>query len=97
MPFFIFILTDAQKRNYRLVITNINENHKITEYKKLSKLIFNDMTNISDFDPSLLNADSIEFKNNISIIYDIKFVKNLNSSNSLYLLYNNLNAYIEKN
>ena len=97
MPFFIFILTDAQKRNYRLVITNINENHKITEYKKSSKLIFNDLTNISDFDPSLLNADSIEFKNNISIIYDVKFIKNLNSSNSLYLLYNNLNAYIEKN
>ena len=97
MPFFIFILTDAQKRNYRLVITNINENHKITEYKKSSKLIFNDLTNISDFDPSSLNADSIEFKNNISIIYDVKFIKNLNSSNSLYLLYNNLNAYIEKN
>ena len=55
------------------------------------------MTNISDFDPSLLNVDSIEFKNNISIIYDVKYIKNLNSSNSLYLVLNNLNAYLEKN
>ena len=96
MPFFIFILTHAQKRNYKLIITNINENHKTTEYKKSSKLFFN-MTNISDFDPSLLNVDSIEFKNNISIIYDVKYIKNLNSSNSLYLVLNNLNAYLEKN
>ena len=49
MPLFIFILTHAQKKNYKLIITNINENHKTSEYKKLSKLFFNDMTNISDF------------------------------------------------
>ena len=54
------------------------------------------MTNISDFDLSLLNIDQITFKSNDSIIYDIKYIKNLNGSNSLYLVFNNLDAYIEK-
>ena len=54
------------------------------------------MINVSDFDPSLLNVDSIEFKSNNSIIYEIKYIKNLNSSNSIHLIFNNLDAYIEK-
>ena len=54
------------------------------------------MTNIGDFDLSLLNIDQIAFKRNDSIIYDIKYIKNLNGSNSLYLVFNNLDAYIEK-
>ena len=29
-------------------------------------------------------------------MYDIKYIKNLNSLNSLYLVFNNLDAYIEK-
>ena len=97
---FIFILIHTQKENCKiitkLIITNINENHKANGYKKLLKLFFNDMTNISDFDPSLLNVDYIEFKSNNSIIYEIKYIKNLSSSNSLYLVFNNLDAYIEK-
>ena len=47
------------------------------------------MTNINDFDPSLLNIDEL-------IMYDIKYIKNLNSLNSLYPVFNNLDAYIEK-
>ena len=97
---FIFILIHTQKENCKiitkLIVTNINENHKANEYKKLLKLFFNDMINISDFDPSLLNVDYIEFKSNNSIIYEIKYIKNLSSSNSLYLVFNNLDAYIEK-
>ena len=54
------------------------------------------MTNVSDFDLSLLNIDQIAFKSNDSIVYDIKYIKNLNGSNSLYLVFNNLDAYIEK-
>ena len=54
------------------------------------------MTNISDFDPNLLNVDSIKLKSNNSIIYDIKYIKNLNSSKTLYLVFNNLDAYIDK-
>ena len=52
---------------------------------------FNDMTNISDFDSSLLNANSLKLKSSVTIIYDIK---NLNCSNSLYLVFNNLDAKI---
>ena len=92
---FIFILTHAQK-SYKLIITNISENHKTSEYKKSSKLNFNDMTNIGDFDVSLLSIDQITFKSNDTTIYDIKYIKNLNGSNSLYLVFNNLDAYIEK-
>ena len=29
-------------------------------------------------------------------MYDIKYIKNLNCLNSLYLAFNNLDAYIEK-
>ena len=46
---------------------------------------FNDMTNIGDFDLSLVNIDQISFKSNDSIIYEIKYIKNLNGSNSLFL------------
>ena len=57
---------------------------------------FNDMTNINDFDPSLLNIDEISFKSDELIMYDIEYIKNLNSLNTLYLVFNNLDAYIEK-
>ena len=33
------------------------------------------MTNIKDFDPSLLNIGQVSFENNGSIIYDIKYIK----------------------
>ena len=56
----------------------------------------NDMKNINDFDPSLLNIDEISFKSNELIMYDIKYIKNLNSLNSLYFVFNNLDAYIEE-
>ena len=58
--------------------------------------LFNDMTNISDFDPRLLNIDEVSFKSDELITYDIKYIKNLNSLNTLYLVFNNLDAYIEK-
>ena len=64
--------------------------------KNRQNYFFNDMTNIRDFDLSLLNRDKIAFKSNDSIIYEIKYIKNLNGSNSLYLVFNNLDAYIEK-
>ena len=54
------------------------------------------MTNINDFDPSLLNIDDVLFESNKLIMYDIKYIKNLNSLNSLYIVFNNLDAYIEK-
>ena len=54
------------------------------------------MINFGDFNLSLLNIDQIEFESNDSIIYEIKYIKNLNCSNSLYLVFNDLDAYIEK-
>ena len=53
------------------------------------------MTNISYFDPTLLNIDHALFENGKSFMYDIKYIKNFNSLNSLYLVFNNLDAYIE--
>ena len=93
---FIFILTHAQKMNYKLISTNISENYKTSKRKKLSKLFFNDMTNIEYFDPSLLNIDRVSFESDKFIIYDIKYIKDLTCLNSLYLVFNNLDAYIEK-
>ena len=75
VPLFIFILTHIPKKNYKLIITNINENHKTIKYKKPLKLFFNDMTNIGDFVLNLLNIDQIAFKNNDSIICEIKYIK----------------------
>ena len=54
------------------------------------------MTNINDFDPSLLNTDQVVFKSDELIMYDIKYIKNLNSLNTHYLVFNNLDAYFEK-
>ena len=67
-----------------------------TNIKNSQNYFFNDMTNIKNFDPSLSNIDQISFENYDSVIYDINYFKNLNSSNSLYLVFNNLDAYIEK-
>ena len=53
---------------------------KKVNIKKRQNYFFNDMANIGDFDPSLLNVYSIEFK----------------SSNSPYLVFNNLDVCIEK-
>ena len=54
------------------------------------------MTNINDFDPSLLNIDEVLFKSSELVMFDIKCIKNLNSLNTLYLVFNNLDAYIEE-
>ena len=54
------------------------------------------MTNISDFDPSLLGIDEVSFKSDELIMYDIKYIKKLNSLNSRYLVFSKLEAYIEK-
>ena len=54
------------------------------------------MTDINDFDPSLLNINEISFKSDELIMYGIKYIKNLNSLNTLYFVFNNLDAYFEK-
>ena len=54
------------------------------------------MTNINDFDPSLLNIDEVSFRDDELIMYDITYIKNLNGRNTLYLVFNNLDAYFKK-
>ena len=57
---------------------------------------FNEMTNINDFEPSLFNIGEISFKSDKLIMYGIKYIKDLNSLNTLYHVFNNLNAYSKK-
>ena len=42
-----------------------------TNIKNSQNYFFNDLTNIKNFDPSLLNIDQISFENNDSVIYKI--------------------------
>ena len=57
--------------------------------KNRQNYFFNSMTNIKNFDPSLLSIDQVLFKK--------KYFKNLDSLNSLYLVFNNVDTYIEEN
>ena len=54
------------------------------------------MTNINDFDPSLLNIDKVSFKGDELTIYGIKYIENLSRLNRFYLVFNNLDGYFEK-
>ena len=56
------------------------------------------MTNIKSFDPNLLSIDQVSFEKNTDyVIYEIEYFKNFDSANSLYLIFNNVDAYIEYN
>ena len=56
------------------------------------------MTNVKNFDSSLLSIDEVLFKKKTDcVIYDIKSFKNIGNENSLYLVFNNVDAYIECN
>ena len=46
--------------------------------KNRQNYFFSDMTNINDFDPSSLSVIQTQFKSNDSIIYDAKYIKDLN-------------------
>ena len=57
----------------------------------------NSMTNIKNFDSSLLNIDEVLFKKHTNcVIYHIKYFKNFDSKNFLYLVFNKVVACIEK-
>ena len=57
------------------------------------------MTNIKNFDLNLLSINKISFEKNTTdyVIYEIEYFKNLDSENSFYLIFNNVDAYIEYN
>ena len=54
------------------------------------------MTNINDFDPSLLNIDKVSFRNDELTMYDIKYIQNSNILNTLYLAFNNLDGVFQR-
>ena len=60
------------------------------------------MINIKQFDPSLLDIDKISFKSTDDVIYHNEYITmksldnvNIDSKNSLYLIFNNVDGYIE--
>ena len=44
----------------------------------------------------MLSIDQISFKSTDSVIYDIEYIKSLDNEDSLYLVFNNGDAYIEE-
>ena len=65
---------------------------------KIRPYFFNSMTNIKNFDPNLLSIDQVSFEKNIDcIICEIEYFKNFDSANCLYLIFNNVDVYIEYN
>ena len=67
-----------------------------TSIKNSQNYFFNSMTNVKNFDPSLLSIDQIAVKGIDFFTYNIKYTKHFDSANSLYLIVNNVDAYIEK-
>ena len=67
---------------------------KQVDIKNRQNYFFSSMTNIKNFDPNLFSVDQISFKSTDSVIYDIEYIpmKNLDNENSLYLVFNKLNA-----
>ena len=62
------------------------------------------MTIIKNVDPSLLYVDKISFKSTDDVIYHIEYIpmksldnEKIDSANSLYLIFNNVDGYIEYN
>ena len=65
--------------------------------KNCQNYFFNSMTNIKNFDSNLLSIDQMSFKSTDCVIYDIKYFKNLDSSNSLYLVFNDVDVNFKEN
>ena len=57
---------------------------------------FNSMTNIKNLDTNLLSINQISFTSTDSVIFDIKYFKNPDSVNYLYLINNDVGAYFEE-
>ena len=64
---------------------------------KNCQIFFNSMINIKNFDTNLLSIDQISFKSTDSVIHDIEHIKSLGGENPPYLVFNNIDAYIECN
>ena len=79
-----------------------------TQYDKISiknrlYYVSNDMINSKNFDPGMLEINILSFKSTSTIIYHIEFITmrsldhvNIDSENPLYLIFNNVDGYIEE-
>ena len=65
--------------------------------KNRQNYFFNTITNIKNLDPNLLSINQISFKSTDCVTYNTENFKNLDNKNSLYLAFNNVDAYIEEN
>ena len=61
------------------------------------------MINIKNFDSNLLNIEKTSFKSTDAVIYNIQYITmesldhvNIDSENPLYLIFNNVDGYIEE-
>ena len=77
---------------------------KLINIESSQYYIFNDMINIKNFDSHLLSLEKISFKNIDAVTYRIKYITmksldhvNIDSAKSLYLVFNNVDGYIEEN
>ena len=62
--------------------------------KNCPHFFFSDMTNIKNFGRRLLGRNKMSFKSTDSILYYIEYIKSLAGENSLYFVFNNVDAYI---
>ena len=53
------------------------------------------MTNIMNLDTNLLGINQISFTSTDIVAYEIEYFKNLDGINSLYLVFNDVDAYFE--
>ena len=59
---------------------------------------FTSMTNIKNFNPNFVNVNKTSFEKNTNCdIYEIQYFKQFDSKNFLYLIFNNVGAYIKFN
>ena len=72
-------------------------NPRQVSIKNPQNYFFSGMTNIKNFDPSLLSIGKITFKSTDSVIYGIKYFKHFDSAKSLCLIFNNVDGYVESN
>ena len=56
---------------------------------------FNSKTNIMYLDTNLLSINQISFTSTDTVVYEIEYFKNLDGVNSLYLVFNDADAYFD--
>ena len=63
--------------------------------KNCPNYFFNSMTDIKNLDTNLLGINQITFTSADSVVYNIEYFKNLDGVNTLYLVFNDVDAYFD--